>query len=79
MFLKKVVSAQIGTVSEWLSVIKFAWLGLSLIVVSFVGIYIDIFVFKYIGVSLIWFPSFLLGMWFITRAEETFKASDTSN
>ncbi|MDW0358379.1 hypothetical protein Q8G38_03520 [Halomonas venusta] len=73
---KKVLESQIYSIREWVTVIKFSWAGLALIAISFLGIYIDIFLFKYVGVGLIWFPCFFGGMFFISKAEQSFKLAE---
>ncbi|MDK1286639.1 hypothetical protein [Pseudoalteromonas umbrosa] len=75
---KKIVSSQIYSAKEWISVLKFSWAGLVLIAVSFSGIYIDIFVFKYVGIGLIWFPCFFFGMLFMGKAQQSFKLAEKS-
>ena len=77
--VKRVFRSKISSIDEWVSIVKSAWLGLLLIAISFIGIYIDIFVFKYFGVGFIWLPCFLSGLWFVIKAEETFKKHDTRN
>lgn len=74
--IKRILSSQIYTFKGWWKVIKLSWTGLGLIALSFVGIYIDIFVFSYIGVGLIWFPCFFFGMFLIAQAESAFKEAD---
>lgn len=73
---KRILSSEISTINEWFDIIKLSWLGLLCIIISFAGIYIDIFAFKYYGISLIWFPAFTLGMFLLSKAETTFKSSD---
>ncbi|MEO9944780.1 hypothetical protein [Paraglaciecola sp.] len=75
---KRIISSQIFSFSEWLTVINFAWSGIALIALSYVGLYIDIFVFKYVGIGLIWFPCFFLGIIFIGKAEKAFKVANNS-
>jgi hypothetical protein len=74
--IKRILSSQIHTLKGWWKVIKLSWTGLGLIALSFVGIYIDIFVFSYIGVGLIWFPCFFFGMYLIAQAETAFKEAE---
>jgi len=77
--IKRIMVSEIYSAEEWIKVIKFSWGGLALIAISFVGIYIDIFVFKYVGVGLIWFPCFFTGMFLIGKAEESFKLAENGN
>lgn len=71
--IKKVMFSKIYSIGEWVSIVKLSWSGILCIVISFAGIYIDIFVFNYIGVSFIWFPSFLTGMFLVSKAEYAFR------
>ena len=74
--VKRVLASHIYIIKDWLQIIKFAWAGLALLALSFVGIYIDIFVFKYVGIGLIWFPCFFTGMYFMAKSETKFKEAE---
>lgn len=70
---KQILFSKIDCPEIWLNVNKYAYAGLALIILSFVGVYIDIFVWSGFGIGFIWFPCYFGGMWFIAKAESRFK------
>lgn len=74
---KRIVNSTIKEKEQWVTLAKHFSIAIGLFVLSFIGIYVEVSgnLLPYLGLGLVWLPSYIASLYFFAEAERTYRLS----